>query len=191
LLPAGDNVATATAIAQECGILPPLGVSMADWLAQQAAITAATRSGGGWLDTHAPATTPVTSGSSLLASGSPLASWSGMTAGSAEALLPEGVVMKGSEFRQRVLLPDGSINAGAPPSRSLHALPAAFGHHCACVLPPRRGRMLMCCSRTAIVTATAAATVAEEFLQLWPRLRVLARCTPADKYTIVTGERVV
>jgi hypothetical protein len=28
---------------------------------------------------------------------------------------------------------------------------------------------------------------AEEFLQLWPRLRVLARCTPADKYTIVTG----
>ncbi len=29
---------------------------------------------------------------------------------------------------------------------------------------------------------------AAEFLRLWPRLRVLARCTPADKYTIVTGE---
>lgn len=28
----------------------------------------------------------------------------------------------------------------------------------------------------------------EEFLALWPTLRVLARCSPADKYTIVTGE---
>ena len=153
LLRAGDNVATATAIAQECGILPPLGVSMADWLAQQAAITAATRSGGGWLDTRAPATTPsASSGSSLLASSSALASWSGMPAGSGEGLLPEGVVMEGSEFRQRVLLPDGSINAGAPATRSPHALPAAS----LCLFFPPISDRMQCCSRTAIATATAA-----------------------------------
>lgn len=34
---------------------------------------------------------------------------------------------------------------------------------------------------------SARASPAGRFLELWPRLRVLARCSPADKYTIVTG----
>jgi hypothetical protein len=99
--PAGDNVDTATAIARECGILPPLAAA-APAAAGQGAVVAAD----GW------------------------------TAGG--GALPEGAVMEGREFRQRVLRPDGSLDAAA-------------------------------------------------FLELWPRLRVLARCTPADKYTIVTG----
>ncbi len=31
----------------------------------------------------------------------------------------------------------------------------------------------------------------DAFLEIWPQLRVLARCTPADKFTIVTGVRAL
>ena len=176
LLPAGDNVATATAIAQECGILPPRGVSMPDWLAQQAATTAASRSGGGWFGSPGP------DGTSASSSSSPLASMGGIQAGSGEGLLPEGVVMQGAEFRQRVLRPDGSINAGAPPSRS----PLHCAACCTPVFVPPCGKCRMHCCDHMLPLPSAAA---DEFLQLWPRLRVLARCTPADKYTIVIGGR--
>ena len=100
----GDNAGTATAIARQCGILPPEGG-------------------------------PGTSGGC------------GSTGPAGEPPLQqqqqqqhEFAVMEGSEFRRRVLAPDGSIRAAA-------------------------------------------------FLEIWPQLRVLARCTPADKFTVVKGEQ--
>lgn len=46
--PAGDNVDTATAIARECGILPPPGCSVDAWLASHSVAADVTRSGAGW-----------------------------------------------------------------------------------------------------------------------------------------------
>lgn len=39
------------------------------------------------------------------------------------------------------------------------------------------------------VLAPDGAVKRDAFLELWPRLKVLARCTPADKYTMVTAAR--
>ncbi|PSC68202.1 calcium-translocating P-type PMCA-type [Micractinium conductrix] len=157
----GDNVATATAIARECGILPPPGASMAGWVAMQEAANVATSAGGGWAPPNAAGSSIIAppppqgsagvAGLALLshdaAAAAHLTGLEGTAAcgcGEAAAVeddtLPAGVVMEGPEFRARVLNADGSINA-------------------------------------------------DEFLALWPQLRVLARCSPADKYTIVTGVR--
>lgn len=124
---AGDNVATATAIARECGILPPPGASASEWLASHAAAAAATRAGGGFAPASACAAesasaiiVPASSGGagSVDALSATLASRAedsrlGSRGGDPEAL-PQGVVMEGSEFRRRVLREDGSIDAGAP-----------------------------------------------------------------------------
>ena len=119
---------TATAIAQECGILPPPGASVPDWLASHAAATAATRAGGGW----APESARAAGGPSAIivprprsgkdasvhALSAALASRTvdhpGSRGGDPEAL-PDGVVMEGAEFRRRVLRDDGSIDEGACP----------------------------------------------------------------------------
>ena len=107
----GDNAGTAAAIARQCGILPP---------AEEA----------------------TSSGSSTSSSSSSRGPAHTRQQGLAAAPREEAAfaVMEGSEFRRRVLAPDGSIRAGA-------------------------------------------------FLEIWPQLRVLARCTPADKFAIVRGER--
>lgn len=128
---------TATAIAQECGILPPAGASASEWLASHTAASAATRAGGGWFrDTEGGGSSIVVASqgshaASLLASGdahsSALGALAGVAAGGGARTLedggsascsgggdglPPGVVMEGAEFRQRVLNEDGSINKG-------------------------------------------------------------------------------
>ena len=154
---AGDNVGTATAIAQECGILPPAGASLEDWSAAHAAAKDATRAGVGWFrdDPSSSIVSPqqkkgegsLASRSSLLASvGSLDAHRPACGEAGGEACghggLPEGVVMEGAEFRERVLNPDGSINAGeqgrasgpAPLPSPLHATPLRrpCGGPCCC-----------------------------------------------------------
>jgi magnesium-transporting ATPase (P-type) len=119
-------VGTATAIAREAGILPPVGTSLQPWLAATAALAG----------TPPAALQGYHSAASASLDGA-AAGAHGEASGHVEQL-PPGVVMEGPEFRQRVLNEDGSIRE-------------------------------------------------EEFLALWPTLRVLARCSPADKYTIVTG----
>ncbi|KFM24841.1 Plasma membrane calcium-transporting ATPase 3 [Auxenochlorella protothecoides] len=39
------------------------------------------------------------------------------------------------------------------------------------------------------ILSPSGAIIEDEFLKIWPRLRVLARCTPADKHAIVMGVR--
>ncbi|KAL4419237.1 hypothetical protein ABPG77_010679, partial [Micractinium sp. CCAP 211/92] len=122
----GDNVTTATAIARECGILPPRAPP---WLRPSPLSRAP----------FLPAQ-PAGAATGLTPSGASCGPNGSLSATASLAGLPDGVVMEGPEFRRRVLNEDGSINAG-------------------------------------------------QFLELWPRLRVLARCSPADKYAIVTGVR--
>jgi len=132
-------VATATAIAQECGILPPPGAGWAEWYAAHRSAADMTRAGGGWFTTQDSDSSIVVAkpneGGILASLGSldttsrdtPALLPAGGTAGAAGLSrqqaqhgleegdaggLPEGAVMEGPEFRKRVLREDGSINAG-------------------------------------------------------------------------------
>lgn len=87
-------MATATAIAQECGILPPKDAPLALGPASKGAAVAG-----------------------AAVRGAAAAADCGCNGSASEAAvaggMPDGVVMEGPEFRRRVLNADGSINAGA------------------------------------------------------------------------------
>ncbi|CAD7699211.1 unnamed protein product [Ostreobium quekettii] len=109
----GDNAATASAIAQECGILPqlePTASSSGDFrVASDGTEEASSRAAGaleGWMP-----------------------SWNGSKG---------PLVLEGPQFRTQVLREDGTLNQ-------------------------------------------------EAFDELWPKFRVMARCSPLDKYTIIQG----
>ncbi|KAL4422348.1 hypothetical protein ABPG75_008545, partial [Micractinium tetrahymenae] len=177
----GDNVATATAIARECGILPPKGASLADWVAAQDAARQVTLAGGGWFPQR-------DSGSSIIVAkpteGGILASLSMDSRGREVPLLPAGAA-------------GGAAASGAAGRAAAAAVGAAVGGSPAALanggaaavdLLPEGVVMEGPEFRRRVLNADGSIN-ADQFLELWPRLRVLARCSPADKYTIVTGVR--